>query len=153
MSGLKLNEILAAVDMNAKHLWDELTDDQRKSIVYFTLNRYISNVNGPRELKEHYVMLGNERFNKHLFLLLNKHNKLLWQLACSCGHEEKNIHRHEWLGLKREKNKKEEFLKTLFPQMKSADISTMAAITDNKEIKEYCKDLGWDKKQINAIKL
>jgi|TARA_B110000285_G_scaffold36267_1_gene39184 hypothetical protein len=153
MSGLKLNEILAAVDMNAKHLWDELTADQRKSIVYFTLNRYISNVNGPRELKEHYVMLGNERFNKHLFLLLNKHNKLLWQLACSCGHEEKNIHRHEWLGLKREKNKKEEFLKTLFPQMKSADISTMAAITDNKEIKEYCKDLGWDKKQINAIKL
>ena len=88
-----------------------------------------------------------------LFLLLNKHNKLLWQLACSCGHEEKNIHRHEWLGLKREKNKKEEFLKTLFPQMKSADVSTMAAITDNKEIKEYCKDLGWDKKQINAIKL
>tara|TARA_R110000822_G_scaffold265701_1_gene389637 strand:+ start:264 stop:725 length:462 start_codon:yes stop_codon:yes gene_type:complete len=153
MSGLKLNEILAAVDMNAKHLWDELTADQRKSIVYFTLNRYISNVNGPRELKEHYVMLGNERFNKHLFLLLNKHNKLLWQLACSCGHEEKNIHRHEWLGLKREKNKKEEFLKTLFPQMKSADVSTMAAITDNKEIKEYCKDLGWDKKQINAIKL
>jgi|TARA_B110000967_G_C18838841_1_gene538262 hypothetical protein len=153
MSGLKLNEILAAVDMNAKHLWDELTADQRKSVVYFTLNRYISNVNGPRELKEHYVMLGNERFNKHLFLLLNKHNKLLWQLACSCGHEEKNIHRHEWLGLKREKNKKEEFLKTLFPQMKSADVSTMAAITDNKEIKEYCKDLGWDKKQINAIKL
>ena len=25
--------------------------------------------------------------------------------------------------------------------------------TDSNEIKEYCKDLGWDKKQINAIKL
>ncbi len=109
MSKLKLNEILASVDMNAKHLWAELTDEQRKSVVFFTLNRYISNVQGSRELKEHYVLLGNERFNKNLFLLLNKHNKLLWQLACSCGHEEKNIHRHEWLGLKREKNKKEEF--------------------------------------------
>ena len=153
MSKLKLNEILAAVDMNAKHIWDELTEEQRKSVVFFTLNRYISNVQGSRELKEHYVLLGNERFNKNLFLLLNKHNKLLWQLACSCGHEEKNIHRHEWLGLKREKNKKEEFLKTIFPDMKSADISALAVMTDNKEIKDHCRGLGLDKKQIDAIKL
>tara|TARA_E500000178_G_scaffold319615_1_gene342063 strand:- start:30 stop:491 length:462 start_codon:yes stop_codon:yes gene_type:complete len=153
MSKLKLNEILASVDMNAKHIWDELTEEQRKSVVYFTLNRYISNVQGSRELKEHYVLLGNERFNKNLFLLLNKHDKLLWQLACSCGHEEKNIHRHEWLGLKREKNKKEEFLKKIFPDMKSADISTLAAMSDNKEIKDHCRGLGWDKKQIDAIKL
>jgi|TARA_R110001592_G_scaffold13934_8_gene63333 hypothetical protein len=153
MSKLKLNEILASVDMNAKHIWDELTEEQRKSVVYFTLNRYISNVQGSRELKEHYVLLGNERFNKNLFLLLNKHNKLLWQLACSCGHEEKNIHRHEWLGLKREKNKKEEFLKKIFPDMKSADISALAAMSDNKEIKDHCRGLGWDKKQIDAIKL
>ena len=153
MSKLKLNEILASVDMNAKHLWAELTDEQRKSVVFFTLNRYISNVQGSRELKEHYVLLGNERFNKNLFLLLNKHNKLLWQLACSCGHEEKNIHRHEWLGLKREKNKKEEFLKKIFPDMKSADISALAVMTDNKEIKDHCRGLGWDKKQIDAIKL
>jgi len=153
MSKVKLNEILASVDMNAKHIWDELTEEQRKSVVYFTLNRYISNVQGSRELKEHYVLLGNERFNKNLFLLLNKHNKLLWQLACSCGQEEKNIHRHEWLGLKREKNKKEEFLKKIFPNMKSADISALAAISDNKEIKDHCRGLGWDKKQIDAIKL
>jgi hypothetical protein len=78
---------------------------------------------------------------------------LLWQLACSCGQEEKNIHRHEWLGLKREKNKKEEFLKKIFPNMKSADISALAAISDNKEIKDHCRGLGWDKKQIDAIKL
>jgi len=139
MSKLKLNEILASVDMNAKHIWDELTEEQRKSVVFFTLNRYISNVQGSRELKEHYVLLGNERFNKNLFLLLNKHNKLLWQLACSCGHEEKN--------------KKEEFLKKIFPDMKSADISALAVMTDNNEIKDHCRGLGWDKKQIDAIKL
>ena len=92
MSKLKLNEILASVDMNAKHLWAELTDEQRKSVVFFTLNRYISSVQGSREEKEHFVLLGNERFNKNLFLLLNKHNKLLWQLACSCGHESKKAY-------------------------------------------------------------
>jgi|TARA_B100001094_G_scaffold45669_2_gene40646 hypothetical protein len=151
--GLKLNEILGAVDLNGKEVWDDLTEEQRKSVVFFTLNRYISSVQGSREDMEHFVLLGNERFNKHLFLLLNKHNKLLWQLACSCGHESKKVFFHKWLKLTKTKNKKEEFLGTLFPNMKTADIRTMAAITSDKEVKEYCKELGWDKKQINAIKL
>jgi len=151
--GLKLNEILAAVDLNGKEVWDDLTEEQRKSVVFFTLNRYISSVQGSREDQEHFVLLGNERFNKNLFLLLNKHNKLLWQLACSCGHESKKVFFHKWLKLTKTKNKKEEFLGTLFPNMKTEDIRTMAAITSDKEIKEYCKELGWDKKQVNAIKL
>ena len=153
MSKLKLNEILASVDMNAKHIWDELTEEQRKSVVFFTLNRYISNVQGSRELKEHYVLLGNERFNKNLFLLLNKHNKLLWQLACSCGHESKKVFFHKWMKLTKSKNKKAEFLGKLYPNMKQVDLDAMSEITTDKEIKEYCKELGWDKKEINAIKL
>lgn len=150
---LKLNEILAAVDLNGKEVWDDLTEEQRKSVVFFTLNRYISSVQGSREDQEHFVLLGNERFNKNLFLLLNKHNKLLWQLACSCGHESKKVFFHKWLKLTKTKDKREDFLSTLFPNMKIEDIRTMAAITTDKEIKEYCKELGWDKKQINAIKL
>ena len=153
MAGLKLNEILGAVDLNAKEVWDDLTDEQRKGIVFYTLNRYISSVQGSREEKEHFVLLGNERFNKNLFLLLNKHPKLLWQLACSCGHESKKVFFHKWLKLNKAKNKKEEFLADLFPNTKRSDIAAMAAITTDKEIKEYCAELGWDKKQINAIKL
>ena len=150
---LKLNEILAAVDLNGKEVWDDLTEEQRKSVGFFTLNRYISSVQGSREDQEHFVLLGNERFNKNLFLLLNKHNKLLWQLACSCGHESKKVFFHKWLKLTKTKDKREDFLSTLFPNMKIEDVRTMAAITSDKEIKEYCKELGWDKKQINAIKL
>jgi predicted CopG family antitoxin len=152
MSQLKLNEILAAVDLNAKDAWNDLTEEQRKSVVFYTLNRYISNVQGSREEKEHFVLLGNERFNKNLFLLLNKHPKLLWQLACSCGHESKKIFFHQWLKLIKQKNKKEEFLAELFPNMKRQDVETLSKITSDKEIKEYCKDLGWDKKQIDAVK-
>jgi hypothetical protein len=57
------------------------------------------------------------------------------------------------LPLKKEKNKKEEFLAELFPNMKRADIETLATITTDKEIKQYCESLGWDKKAINGIKL
>jgi hypothetical protein len=151
-SNLKLNEVLAAVDLNGKEVWDDLSEEQRKSIVFYTLNRYISNVQGSREEKEHFVLLGNERFNKHLFLLLNKHPKLLWQLACSCGHESKKVFFHKWLKLTKSKNKRIDFLADLFPNTKKQDLETMAEITTDEEIKQYCVELGWDKKEINAIK-
>lgn len=153
MSKLELKDILAAVDLDGKEAWDELTDEQKKSVVFFTLNRYISNVQGSKELKEHYLIIGNERFNKNLFSIMSKHPKLAWQSACSCSHESKKIHYHEWLPLKREKDKKTEFLAELFPNMKRSDLDTLAAITTEKEIKKYCEDLGWDKKAINGIKL
>ena len=150
---IRLNEILAAVDLNGKEVWDDLTEEQRKSVVFFTLNRYISSVQGSREEKEHFVILANEHFNKHLFLLLNKHPKLLWQLACSCGHESKKVFFHKWLKLTKSKDKREDFLSTLFPNMKKQDLETLSAISTDKEIKEYCETLGWGKKEINAIKL
>ena len=50
------------------------------------------------------------------------------------------------------KNKKEEFLAELFPNMKRADVETLTSITTDKEVKQYCESLGWDKKQVNAIK-
>jgi hypothetical protein len=54
--------------------------------------------------------------------------------------------------LRRVPNKKIEFLGTLFPNTKWSDLVTLAEISTDKEIKQYCEELGWDKKQVNAIK-
>lgn len=148
----KLKDILASVDLDGKEVWDELTEEQKKSVVFFTLNRYVSSVKGSRELQEHYLVVTNERFNKNLYQIMSKHPKLCWQLACSCSHESRKIHFHEWLGLKREKDKKLDFLMQLFPDTKISDLETLSATTTTAEIKKYCEDLGWDKKQINGIK-
>ena len=148
----KLKDILASVDLDGKEVWDELTEEQKKSVVFFTLNRYVSSVKGSRELQEHYLVVTNERFNKNLYQIMSKHPKLCWQLACSCSHESRKIHFHEWLGLKREKDKKLDFLMQLFPDTKISDLETLSATTTAAEIKKYCEDLGWDKKQINGIK-
>jgi L-rhamnose isomerase len=84
--------------------------------------------------------------------LIQKHPKLVWQTLCLASHESKKTHFHEWIPLKKQKNKKEEFLAELFPNMKMSDVVTLAQITSDKEIKAYCESLGWDKKQVNAIK-
>lgn len=151
-NNLSLSEILGAVDLDSKEIWDTLSDEQRKSIKLFTLNRYISSVKASTAVQEHYLLVGNERYNKNLFDILSKHPKLAWQLACACSYETKSIYRHEWLGVNKQKNKKEQFLSELFPDTKLADIEVLAATITTKEIKEYCESLGWDKKQINAIK-
>lgn len=147
-------DMIPAVDMGLKELWDAATDEGRKEIKgdFFNLTRYISNVKtNNREHQEHFVLTTNEFYNKH-WNDIQKHPKLVWQTLCMCSHESKKTFFHEWIGLKKQKNKKEEFLAELFPNMKMSDIETMAAITTDKEIKDYCATLGWDKKQINAIK-
>ena len=148
-------DMIPAVDMGIKELWDAATEDGRKEIKgdLWNLNRYISVVkSNNRELQEHFVLTVNEFYNKN-WAEISKHPKLQWQTLCLCCHDSKNTYFHEWIGLKKQKNKKEEFLAELFPHMKYSDIETLAKITTDKEIKEYCEDLGWDKKQINGIKL
>lgn len=159
----KLGDILTAIDYDGKEVWDELTEEQKKGVVFFTLNRYLSNVvkstkpyqrgkNPSIEEVEDFVLNTNEIFNKNLFAIMSKHPKLTWLSACSCNNEAQ-LFNHEWIALKKEKDKKLDFLAELFPNTKRSDLETLAAITTDKEIKQYCEALGWDKKQINAIKL
>jgi hypothetical protein len=148
-------DMIPAVDMGLKELWDAASEDGRKEIKgdLWNLNRYISSVKSSNhELQEHYLLTVNEYYNKN-WNEISKHPKLQWLTLTACSHESKKTQFHEWIPLKKETNKKEKFLADLFPNMKMSDVETLAAITTDKEIKEYAKDLGWDKKQIAEIKL
>ncbi len=148
-------DMIPAVDMGLKELWDAATEEGRKEIKgdLWNLNRYISSCKtNNRELQEHFILTVNEFYNKN-WTDIQHHPKLQWLTLCMCSHESKKTQFHEWIPLKAHKNKKEEFLAERFPNMKMADIETLAAITTEEEIKEYAQNLGWDKKAINGIKL
>lgn len=152
---LLFDTLIPAIDQGGTDIWDLLDEAQQKSAKgdFWNFNRYISNVKSPnRELQEHFVLTVNEFYNKN-WNDIQKHPKLVWQTICMCSHESKRTYYHEWLPLKRQKDKKTELLGELFPNMKWNDIETLAAITTEKDIKKYCEGLGWDKKQINGIKL
>ena len=148
-------DMIPSVDLGQKDLWDAVTDEGRKEIKgdFWNLNRYISNVtSNDRELTEDWLLNTNEFYNKN-WNDIQKHPKLVWLTLCVCSQGNTKKLYHEWIPLKKEKNKKVEFLAELFPNMKRADIETLAAVTTDKEIKQYCEGLGWDKKAINGIKL
>lgn len=147
---LELKDILGALDLGAKDVWDELTDAQRKSVAFFLLNRYMSSVRtNKRELQEHFVLTVNEYFNKHFFAL-TKHPKLLWQLLCLCGHESKNIMFHEWIGHKKKTgdSKKLKVLLDLYPTKKQDELELMSDLMTDKEFKELCKRHGFEDSEI-----
>jgi hypothetical protein len=152
---IELKDKLAAVDLGAKNLWDDITDDQRKSLKseLFILNRYISNVKGQsRELQEHFVLTVNEFFNKH-WNTLQKHPKLQWQLLCMCSHESRKIFFHEWIGFKRKKadTKRLKFLLELYPSKKQDELELLSELMTLKEIKDLARQHGYEDKEIEKL--
>jgi hypothetical protein len=153
---LELKTILAAIDLGSKESWDEFSDEEKKSVAFFLLNRYASNVKtNNQDLAEHYLILVNEFVNKN-FYLMSKHPKLMWQLMCACSHDSKKIHFHEWMALKRKADpgsKKTQFLQTIYPNAKLDDLEILSKMMDTKQVKQLAKDHGYTDKQINDLKL
>lgn len=150
---LTIKDETAAIDMGARDLWDNFTDDQRKQISLYLLLRYASSIKtNDRDAQELAVFKTNEYYNKNFFDI-SKHPKLLWYLVCMTGNEEKKIYFHEWIGYKKksENNKVLKFLETVYPDMKTDELELLAKITSEKEIKEIAKDLGYDDKEIKKL--
>jgi len=148
-------EIIPAVDTGVRELWDAAGPEGQKEIKndLWNLTRYISTVKSSnRELQEHFVLAVNHYYNKN-WAAIQQHPKLQWLTLCNVTPGTGKTYFHEYIPLKKLKNKKQEFLAEQFPNMKMADVEALAAITTDDEIREYCEGLGWDKKEIRGLKL
>jgi hypothetical protein len=150
---LSIKDETAAIDLGARDLWDNFTEEQRKQISFYLLNRYASSIKTTdREAQELAIFKTNEYFNKHFFSL-SKHPKLLWYLICMTGNAEKKIYFHEWIGFKKKDgdNKIIKVLEQLFPYLKDDELELMASITDKRDIKEYARELGMSDDEIKKL--
>jgi len=154
---IALKEVLAAVDMNARGLWDEIDEDQRKALKseFFILNRYVSSVKTNNvDIQQHYILAVNEYFNKHWYTL-QKHPKLLWQLLSMCGHESGRVFFHEWIGFKKknkdDSNKKIKYLSESFPDKKADEIKLLAQINSVEDLKEHARTRGIEEQEIAKL--
>ena len=143
MSKLPLKDILAAVDMGAKEIWKELSEEERKQVSFYLLNRYVSSQKGNRDTQELAVFKTNEYYNKN-YMDVSKHPKLQWQLLCQSGNTGK-IEFHQWIGHKKKGQSNSnsiKFLQQLFPNMKQDEIELLAGISTKKELKELAEEHG-----------
>ena len=143
---LPIKDILAAIDMNGKGVWKELTDEERKSVSFWLLNRYVSAINGSRDDQELAVFKVNEYYNKHFNTIgvgkENGHQELMWQLLCMSGAWGK-IKFHPYIGFKKKNannNKAIKLLERIHPNMKQLEVEMLAVMYTTKELKKLAED-------------
>jgi hypothetical protein len=125
---------------------DEVEQNTFKKGAYPVM-RWASTVRDSNLIEQYYLMSANE-VNKHFFSL-SKHPKLQWLLA-TCVSPGMGAHKHEWIAFKGKasKNKRANFLGTLYPTMKMSDLELMADEMTDDDVKLLLRDLGWEDKKI-----
>ena len=138
---LPVKDVLAAIDMGAKNVYDELSDEEKKQVNFWLLNRYVSSVKGSREKQELAVFKTNEYYNKNWNELGTRHPKLQWQLLCQAGNTGK-IEFHQWIGFKKKtgNNNAVKLLQQIYPNMKQDEVELLARLSTKKELKELAKE-------------
>ena len=143
MNKLPIKDVLAAIDMGATSVWDELSDEEKKQVNFWLLNRYVSSVKGNREAQELAVFKTNEYYNKNWNELGTRHPKLQWQLLCQAGNSGK-IEYHQWLGFKKKQgnNNAVKLLQQIYPNMKQDEVELLAGLSTKKELKQLAEEHG-----------
>jgi len=143
---LPVKDVLAALDMNAKNIYNELDDSEKKQVAFWLLNRYMASVQGNREKQELAVFKTNEYYNKNYNEIQSKHKNLLWQLLCISGNTGK-IEYHPWIGFKKKtggNNNAVNFLQKIYPNMKLDEIELLATQYTKKELKQLAEEYNID---------
>lgn len=133
-------------DHKVRTFYDDLTAEEKKKFSNYLMIRWGSSVQGSRELQEFYVIAANERLNKHFFGV-NKHPKLQWLMATSVS-PGMGTQRHQWIAPAKKEagaGAMRKQLEALFPDMASAEMDVLAAITTKKEIEQYQREHGNEK--------
>ena len=144
---LPVKDVLAAIDMGAKSVWDELSEEERKQVGFWLLNRYVSSIKSNRDDQELAVFKTNEYYNKN-YMEVSKHQKLQWQLLCMSGNTQR-IEYHPWIGFKKktqDNNKLVKVIEEIYPNMKSEEAELLARISTKKEIKQLAEEYGIETK-------
>jgi hypothetical protein len=134
-------------DRKDRAFYDNLTDEERKKFSNYLMIRWGSSVEGSKDLQEFYVISTNERLNKHFFDV-SRHPKLQWLMATTVS-PGMGAHRHTWIAPKKKEaglSAKKKRLQEIYPHYKDDELDVMAQIVSNKELDEYDRAAGKDKK-------
>jgi len=160
MEKIPLREILAAIDTGSKEIWDEFSDEQKKNVSFWLLNRYASSIAGdfeedPKQIKELVLLRTNKFYNKN-WKEVSKHPKLMWQLLClickginlkiTSKNKKVQYPHHPWIGFKHRENnsKHKKFLLDKFPNKKLDEIELILQLSDKKQLEKYIKEHDFD---------
>jgi hypothetical protein len=144
---LNIGNEMRQLDRKNRDFYDDLTAEEKKKFSTFLMLRWGSAVEGTQELQEYYVRSCNHYLNKRFFEI-SKHPKLQWLCATAIS-PNMGTPRHPWIAPKKKEagaSAKRKALSAMYPHYKDDEIDVMMAITTQKEIDEYNRKAGIEKK-------
>ena len=134
---------MAQFDRKNRDFYDSLTDEERKKFSNYLMIRWGSSVQGNAFEQSVYLLSCNENLNKHFFSI-SKHPKLQWLCATTVS-PNWGTYKHQWIAPKKKdagSNEVKKQLMELYPNMKTADIEALAALTTKQELKQHLREHG-----------
>lgn len=144
---LDLKRELTAVDTKNYEFYNQLSDEEKKQFSPYVLMRFISNVDGSRDLQEWFIEMTNECVNKHHWQLSKNHKALLWKLLAATGVGSTFYHPYLAAGKKEKTDKFLKLLCDLNPSAKLSDLELLSTLMTKEERDSLFDGLGFDKKQ------
>ena len=143
-------EVLPAIDRRHMGFWNDLSDEQKKELSPWLIQRWASSAEGQSGWQEYFIQATNERVNMHM-ADLSKHPELLWMLLASTG-AKKNF-RRSWLGASKraKKDKIMEFLSELYPNVGEQELELLRSINDESELKQVAEQMNIKSSEIKEV--
>lgn len=146
---LDIKEVLANIDKKKYNYYSTLSDDEKKSIVPWTLMRFLSS-GQTTDMANYYLQMTNEVVNCN-FSDLKNHPELQWMLMCIVGIGSKQFHPWVQPPKKKTKNRIQEYLYELYPHLSSLELDMLEILLGKDGLKEHLKQTGMTDKDISGI--
>jgi hypothetical protein len=142
-----MTRILNAISNRDIDFYKRLSDEDKKSISFYTLIRYTSSVDHDNpEIEYAFIERSNEFINKNYFNL-QAEKDLIWKLYASIGIGSPVRYNYLKAPSKLEPDKFEKLLCELYPSYKMEDIKFLSSMMNEADREELFDKMGFDKKQ------
>ena len=147
---LPIEQVMAAVDLRNGDYYSKLDDDGLKALSTYMAQRWASQVQGTREIQEHYLTMVNDLSNLDYVSVGSAHDELRWRALALCGLGQKM--RHEFIPPKgAKKDKLTAWLIEQFPSLSDDEIDLFKELNGTDGLEEMAVSKNTTKTELKDL--
>jgi hypothetical protein len=147
---LPIEQVMAAIDLRKGDYYSNLSNEDEKSLSTYMSQRWASQVQGSRDIQEHYLVTINELSNIDYIATTSKHEEMRWRVMALVGLGQKL--RHEFIPPKgAKKDKLASWLIEQFPQLNDDEIELFREVNGMDVLEEIAQAKNMGDKQVKDL--
>jgi hypothetical protein len=147
---LPIEQVMSAVDLRKGDYYSKLSPEDLKALSTYMVQRWSSQVQGDREIQEHYLTTINDLSNLDYIATGSEHDELRWKVIALVGLGQKM--RHEFIPPKgAKKDKLTQWLVEQFPSLSDDEIELFRELNGDAFLADMAIAKNMGDKQIKDL--